>query len=104
MLFVMKKRNLYKIVVIVLIMVVIIGITFFAVKWGKVTPVALDDIQVKMWVEPSDENRLPARINVFVTEATARELFNRKNYTYTCLLCLPGGIDPTECYLSWDRL
>ncbi len=54
-------------------------------------------VPTSMWVVSSDENGIPARIDVF----KARTGGNRFFPTYTYQLYLPGGADLKNCFLSW---
>ena len=54
------------------------------------------------WVEPSLENGLPARIDVFTANTSCSIRSGKTVYTHTCMLCLPGGTDPADCFLSWN--
>jgi hypothetical protein len=51
-----------------------------------------------LWVEPTDANGIPARIDVFVS---ATQTTNNSR-TYTCQLYLPGNANPENCLLLWD--
>ncbi len=53
-----------------------------------------------MWVAPSDENNIPARIDVFVTGKTEGGRDSAR--TFTGQLYLPGNADPAALFLSWD--
>ena len=67
---------------------------------------AQGDLPAVLWVEPTDTNGLPARIDVFVSgsSTTSSGWGNNKTTTttFTSLLCLPGNIDATSLFLSWD--
>ena len=47
----------------------------------------------KMWVVPTEDNGLPAQIDVFRV---------RSGTSYVYQLYLPGNVDPDKCFLSWD--
>ncbi len=51
-----------------------------------------------MWVEASEENGIPARIDVFKAQTGGNRFFP----VYTYKLFLPGGANPEKCFLSWD--
>ncbi|MBQ6376903.1 MAG: CotH kinase family protein, partial [Lachnospiraceae bacterium] len=55
-----------------------------------------------MRVEPSEINGLPAGIDVFISNTTSSGYNSNKTYTHTCLLCLPGNVDPSTIFLTWD--
>ena len=55
-----------------------------------------------MWVASSETNGIPVQIDVFVSKTTTSGTYNNKTTTYTCMLCLPGNVDPATCFLSWD--
>ena len=64
------------------------------------------DLPALLWVAPSDTNGLPARIDVYVsgssTTTSGRGNNKTTTTTFTSLLCLPGNIDATNLFLSWD--
>lgn len=52
----------------------------------------------EMWIEPTETNGIPARIDVF--KAKTEEAAGGDAYTYQ--LYLPGNADPENCFLSWE--
>ena len=92
----MKKRLIFLTVLLVV----------FAGMFAAVTVSAAAASPTAMWVEPSDTNGLPARIDVFISKTQTSSSGYGSNkvttYTYTCMLCLPGTTVPADCALSWE--
>ena len=59
-----------------------------------------------LWVEPTETNGIPAKIDVFVSGTNTSNSGYGNNrittHTYTCELYLPGGVDLAGIVLSWD--
>jgi uncharacterized repeat protein (TIGR02543 family) len=79
-----------KILIIALILV-------FALQLMPFTASAAD-APTQLWVEPSDTNGIPARIDVFKMKTGG----TNNNPTYTYQVYLPGNAVPANCFLSWD--
>ncbi|MBO4677098.1 MAG: InlB B-repeat-containing protein, partial [Oscillospiraceae bacterium] len=77
-----------KILIIALILV-------FALQLMPFTASAAD-APTQLWVEPSDTNGIPARIDVFKMKTGSTST------TYTYQVYLPGNAVPANCFLSWD--
>ena len=66
-------------------------------------PAAAAAAPTKMWVAPTEANGLPAQIDVFVSATSTTGYGTNKITTYTCGLYLPGNVDTSNCFLSWDN-
>lgn len=62
------------------------------------SPVDAATAPTKMWVEPSETNNIPMQIEAFKQKTGG----TNANPTYTYQIYLPGNVDPSDCYLSWD--
>ena len=52
----------------------------------------------EMWIEPSETNGIPSRIDAFKVKTEAAD--DGSSYIYQ--VYLPGNADPEACFLSWD--
>ena len=78
--------------------IVLLAVFFSLFLILSCTTVYAADAPTKMRIEPSDDNNIPAWIDVFKMKTGGT------NYspTYTYQLYLPGNANLDQCYLSWD--
>ena len=63
---------------------------------------AADPAPTALWVASSETNGIPAKIDVFVSKTETSGTGTNRTYTYTCMLFLPGNVNPSNCFLSWE--
>ena len=85
----MRKRVLSLVLIILMVFSMLPAVTLTAKAATAPTT---------MWIEPSDSNGIPVRIDVFKAKTGG----STWNPTYTYQIYLPGNANLDECYLSWD--
>ena len=90
----MKKRLLSMLLVLCMVFSLVPAVSLTA-------SAAQGDLPTTMYVEPSETNGIPARIDLWKTGSSGGGQWGGGGGSTTYELYLPGTVDPTNVFLSW---
>jgi len=80
-----------------LIILFVIALFGYLFPTGVIATEAASAAPTLMWIAPSEENGIPAQIDLFETDSSASDGQDRSYQLF-----LPGNALPEHCFLSWD--